>query len=50
MIWKIALGVAIFVFIDAVVLPWFSRKLDRAELRLDPDGAARGDASEGSTR
>lgn len=43
MIWKIALGVAIFVFIDAVVLPWFSRKLDKAERRLDPNGRAAGE-------
>lgn len=37
MIWNIVLGVAIFVFIDAVVLPWFRDMLDRAELRLDPN-------------
>ena len=42
MIWKIALGIAIFVFIDAGVLPWFSRKLDKAELRLDPNSWAAG--------
>ena len=34
MIWNIALGIAIFVFIDAVALPWFSRLVRKGEARL----------------
>lgn len=45
MIWNIALGIAIFVLIDSVLLPKFSRLLDQAEARLEPAASAGADKS-----